>query len=71
MSTVTVTVCDAARQVPVGTTIHQAIAAFTPYGEEAVICKINGKVLRSIDPELDDQLQEGDMLEIYPLIIGG
>ncbi len=71
MSTVTVTICGQPRQLPAGTTAAEAIARFTPYGEEAVICRLNGQVIRSIDTDNHQSLSDGDVLEIYPLIIGG
>lgn len=71
MSTITVTIGGEEIILPAGTKVHQAIARYTPYGEEAVVCQLNGRTLRSIDPELDPEMQNGDCLEIYPLIIGG
>lgn len=66
-----VTVCGQPQQLESGCTAAQAIARFTPYGDEAVICRLNGEVLRSIDPLTDRVMHDGDVLEIYPLIIGG
>lgn len=71
MSTVTVTVCGTPRQLPADWTLAQTIEAYTPYGEEAVICRLNGSIIRSIDTETAQPMGDGDVLEIYPLIIGG
>lgn len=71
MSTIQVTICGQLQQLAADTTAAQAIARFTPYGEEAVICRLNGQVIRSIDANPDLLMREGDVLEIYPLIIGG
>ena len=71
MSAITITVCGEHRQTQAGTTLEQALKTFTPYGEEAVICKLNGTAVKSIDSGTKCILHEGDVLEIYPLIIGG
>lgn len=71
MSTIQVTICGELRELEAGLTLHQAIEQFTPYGNEAVICKYNGRTVCSIDPEQGQTLCGGDVLEIYPLIIGG
>ena len=59
------------REVEEGFTVRLAIERFSPYGDEALICKLNGEVIRSIDESCDVALTEGDVLEMYPLIIGG
>ena len=56
MSTITVTIGGEEIILPAGTKVHQAIARYTPYGEEAVVCQLNGRTLRSIDPELDPEM---------------
>jgi len=71
MSTIAVTILGERVSLPTGTTVHQAIAQYTPYGEEATVCRLNGETVRSIDPEHDPAMKDGDVLEIYPLIIGG
>lgn len=68
---ISVTVCGHPQQLEEGCSVTRAIARFTPYGDEAVICRLNGEVLRSIDSHTDRLMQDGDVLEIYPLIIGG
>ena len=59
------------REVEDGFTARMAIEQFSPYGDEALICKLNGEVIRSIDGSGDVALTEGDTLEMYPLIVGG
>ena len=61
------------RTLPPGRRGHpgQAIEACSPYGQEAVICRLNGQMVRSIDDTEAHVLRDGDVLEIYPLIIGG
>ena len=59
------------REVECGYTVPQAIAEFSPYGEDALICKLNGEIIRSIDESGNVTLHEGDVLEMYPLVIGG
>lgn len=71
MRTITVTVCGEQHQIGADWTLGQTIAKFTPYGEEAVICRLNDDTVRSIDAETGKLMQDGDVLEIYPLIIGG
>lgn len=71
MSTISVTILGESVSLPAGITVHQAIARYTPYGEEATVCRLNGETVRSIDPEYDPPMCDGDVLEIYPLIIGG
>ena len=71
MSVINVTVCGTPRPLPAAWTLSQTIQAYTPYGEEAVICRLNGSIIRSIDTETEQRMGDGDVLEIYPLIIGG
>ena len=71
MSEIRVILCGEARRLPAGTTLAQAIEAYSPYGQEAVICRLNGQMVRSIDDTEAHVLRDGDVLEIYPLIIGG
>ena len=51
--------------------LEDALHAFSQYGDEATVCLLNGKSHRSVDPLASIVLQEGDMLDIFPLIIGG
>ena len=60
-----------AREVDEGFTARMAVEQFSPYGEVALICKLNGEIIRSIDESGDVVLKEGDNLEMYPLVIGG
>lgn len=71
MNTITVLMEGQEKKLPSGTVLRQAIEQLSPYGSEAVICKFNGKTVCSIDPELEETVHDGDVLEIYPLIIGG
>ena len=71
MSEIRVNICGAVQVLPAGATLAQAIQAWSPYGEEAVICRLNGQMIRSIDDTAALVLQDGDTLDIYPLIIGG
>lgn len=71
MSSITITVCGEQRELPADATLHDAITRFTPYGDEAVICKLNGASVKSIDEDLAHPMHDGDVLEIFPLIIGG
>lgn len=71
MSQITIQVLGQARQLPAQATLQDALALYSPYGEEAVVCRLNGQVVRSIDNVADCLLQDEDELEIYPLIIGG
>ncbi len=52
-------------------TLKQALEQYSPYGTEALICHLNGEVVKSIDDALDVTLAEGDTLDMYPLVIGG
>ncbi len=71
MNSITVTVSGERRDLPAGFTLKEAIEAYSPYGEEAVICRLNGEAVKSIDEATENVLHDGDVLEIYPLIIGG
>ena len=71
MDGIRVTICGTVRDLEPGATLARAIEAYSPYGEEAVICRLNGQMVRSIDDTKAFALQDGDTLEIYPLIIGG
>ena len=51
--------------------IHEVIVRYSPYGEDALICKLNGEIIRSIDPLDALMLHEGDTLDMFPLVIGG
>lgn len=66
-----VTVCGEPRTLEPGATLREAVARFTPYSDEATICKLNGAAVKSIDMDAPQPLREGDVIEIYPLIIGG
>lgn len=68
---ITVTICGEERSLEELSTLADAINRFSPYGEEAVICRYNGQIIRSIDETGQTQLSDGDSLEIFPLIIGG
>ncbi len=68
---VTVTICNEQRSVEYGTTLSKVIEQYSPYGDEPVICRYNGIVIKNIDGEYLQTLQDGDILDIYPLIIGG
>ncbi len=52
-------------------TVRGAIARYSPYGDDALICHLNGDVIKSIDDEADTALKDGDTLDMYPLVIGG
>lgn len=71
MSEIQVTICGETCRLAAGATLAQAIEACSPYGQEAVICRLNGQMVRSIDDTEAHVLRDGDVLEIYPLIIGG
>ncbi|MBQ6454378.1 MAG: hypothetical protein IJJ14_08505 [Coriobacteriales bacterium] len=51
--------------------IHEVIERFSPYGEDALICKLNGEIIRSIDSLDSLMLHEGDTFDMFPLVIGG
>ena len=51
--------------------VHEVMVRFSPYGEDALICKLNGEIVRSIDSLDALMLHEGDTLDMYHLVIGG
>lgn len=58
--------------LPAGTTLMAAMHGHSPFGDEAVICKVNGgKAVRCVGPEDPVELHEGDRVEVFPLVIGG
>jgi hypothetical protein len=71
MSEIQVTICGETCRLAAGATLAQAIETYSPYGQEAVICRLNGQMVRSIDDTDAYTLGDGDVLDIYPLIIGG
>lgn len=71
MNTITVLMGGQKKSLPSGTVLREAIEQLSPYGSEAVICNFNGKTVCSIDSVLEETVHDGDVLEIYPLIIGG
>ncbi len=68
---ITVTICGEERRMEEPATLADAISRYSPYGDEAVICRYNGQIIRSIDETGQTQLGNGDSLDIFPLIIGG
>lgn len=68
---ITVTICGEERSMEEPATLADAIGRYSPYGEEAVICRYNGQIIRSIDETGLTRLSDGDCLDIFPLIIGG
>jgi hypothetical protein len=71
MSEIRVDICGTLHTLPEGVTLAQAIETYSPFGQEAVICRLNGQMVRSIDDTDAYTLGDGDVLDIYPLIIGG
>ena len=67
-----ITVNGEQKEVEENLSLRQALARFTPYGEEATIVIQNGESVKSIDLENDElKVSDGDKIEIVPLIIGG
>lgn len=66
-----VTVDGCLRDIPQGSTLAYVLACYSPYGEEATVARVNGVPRKSIDAREDVVLHEGDVIDIYPLIIGG
>ena len=71
MPMITVTICGEKRFLDETASLADAIESYSPYGEEAVICRYNGQIIRSIDETSQMTLSDGDTLDIFPLIIGG
>ena len=66
-----VTVDGEARDLRDGSTLADVLSRFSRYGDEATVARVNGSPRKSIDePELVI-LHDGDVVDIYPLIIGG
>lgn len=66
-----VTICGESIQLDEGTTLLDAVTRHSPYGSEATICRLNGRPVKSIDMDDATALKEGDVVDIFPLIIGG
>jgi len=59
-------------EVQEGINLLQLIIEQSPYGEDAVVCNVNGLTYRSIDDGINEIIvKEGDNIEIFPLVIGG
>jgi len=55
-----------------GINLLQFIIDNSPYGEESVVCDVNGNTYRSIDDNITSVvLKDGDKISIFPLVIGG
>ena len=67
-----ITVDNVEREIEEGSSLLMALVQFSPYGEESTICVYNGVSHKSIDDEVASIiLNDGDKIEIYPLVIGG
>lgn len=55
----------------VGSSLADVIGRCSPYGDEVTIVRVNGVAHRSIDEPALTELHDGDVIDIYPLIIGG
>ncbi len=71
MNGICIKVCGQQKQMPANSNLEEALRRYSPYGEETVVCRLNGQVIRSIDDAASHLLNDGDELEIFPLIIGG
>ena len=52
-------------------TLAQAIARYSPFGQEPVLATVGSVTYRSIDDLDGIVLKDGDGIELFPLIIGG
>lgn len=68
---VQITIDGVQRDIAAGATLADALAAFSPYGDEATVARVNGVPRKSVDEPEQVALHEGDVVDIYPLIIGG
>ena len=66
-----ITVDGVQREVAEDSTLADAIARFSPYGDEPTVVRVNGVPRKSVDEPEAVVLHEGDVLDMYPLIIGG
>lgn len=71
MAFLRITVDGYVREVPEGTSLAEALALFSPYGDEATVARVNGVPHKSVDEPKEIVLREGDVIDIYPLVIGG
>ena len=66
-----VTVDGVQRDVPAASTLAYVLKRFSPYGDEATVARVNGVPRKSVDEPEEVALHAGDVVDIYPLIIGG
>ena len=66
-----ITINGHTQEIPCGSSLACALALFSPYGDEACVVRLNGAVYKSIDALDDITLHSDDIIEIYPLVIGG
>ena len=66
-----ITVDGTKREVPIGSTLADVLQQHSPYGDEATVARVNGVPHKSVDEPQLIALHEGDVVDIYPLIIGG
>ena len=59
------------KDIAPGASLANALALFSPYGDEATVVRVNGTPFKSVDAIDNVSLSNGDVLDIYPLVIGG
>lgn len=68
----TITVNNRIQELPEDRSVKNIVRLYSDIGEnDAYFVKLNGKILNSIIDGEDTQICEGDVLEVFPLIIGG
>ncbi len=71
MALMKITVNGGMQEINEGATLACALDLFSPYGDEATIARVNGTPHKSVDETDKISLHEGDVIDIYPLVIGG
>jgi len=66
-----VTIDGTERVLDEGATLADALAAYSPFGDEATVSRLNGEPIKSVDEPEAVALHDGDKLDIFPLVIGG
>ena len=66
-----ITVNGDMQEISEDASLESALALFSPYGDEATVARVNGTPHKSVDGADKIKLNEGDVIDIYPLVIGG
>lgn len=60
------------KELPEDNSLKNIVALYSGFGkDESYFVKLNGRIINSIIDDEEVFVEDGDVLEIFPLIIGG